>query len=56
MKKALLFVFLLASTSYADVATEIVSKQKASNGDLWICTQYKIDGGEVSSPYPITED
>ena len=52
MKKVLIFVFLLASTSYADVTTEILSKQKAPNGDLWICTQYKIDGGEVSSPYP----
>ena len=44
-------VLIMASMAMADVTTEILSQQKAPNGDLWICTQYKIDGVEVQSPY-----
>ena len=48
----ILTILLIPVKCFADVTTEILSKQKAPNGDLWICTQYKIDGAEVVSSYP----
>ena len=45
-------VLIMIGTAFADVTTEVLSQKKAPNGDMWVCTQYKIDGVEVASPYP----
>ena len=55
MKKLAFFIlFLLITVScFADVTAKIVGVDKDENGNIRVKTQYKIDGVEVKSPYPL---
>lgn len=52
---ALLLVLVTASVCFADVTAEIIGNDIDSNGNIIVKTQYKIDGVEVKSPYPLQD-
>lgn len=57
MKKILLILLfcLFATNVFADVTAEILSYDLDDNGNIRVKTQYKIDGIEVKSPYPLLD-
>lgn len=54
MKKFILVCLFLSITrfAFADVTATVIGNSIDDNGAIVVKTQYKIDGMEVSSPYP----
>jgi len=48
-----LMALMMARFCYADVTAEIIGKAIDDNGNIIIKTQYKVDGVEVKSRYPV---
>lgn len=50
-----LVMILVSSTVFADVVAEVLSYKIDQNGNIEVHTQYKIDGVEVPSRYPLED-